>query len=1268
MSSANSSSSRSSLDGPSTPPDIKVSLLQPLKEVQQVQQDELPKWKQRHTFFPLDRQERYTNPTSEGFVQPELSELVAPIIESFNALWSEDPSTEPARTAHGSGYIIEGTGLLEKSIRRLPSRTVFDGKGDANGGLGNRLTLRVDNVQLSKPMVGDRVKGVRERRIFPSECRERLTTYTGKLSARFSWSVNGDPEQSEIVHLGLAPVLAKSNRCNLRGLSSKELVDRHEEANEFGGFFIINGNERLIRYLIVAKANHVTAIERPSFEKRGPSYSNKAVVIRSLHHNDLISVTNAIHYLNNGALTLRFSWRKQEYMVPVVMVLKALVDATDKEIFASIVQGDIENTWITDRVELLLRNFKQYSLWSGHQCLEYLGSKFRVVLGCPEDWNDAQIGNELISRIFLIHLDSPREKYKLMIFMVRKLYSLVAGESCVDNPDSPQHQEILMPGFLIGQIIKERIDEAVGGLRQQIARDVRYGTKGVDFYDSRYIKKALSKVQVDIGVKLASFLATGNLSSPSGLDLQQTSGFTILAEKLNFYRYIAHFRSVHRGAFFAELKTTAVRKLLPEAWGFLCPVHTPDGSPCGLLNHFSHSCRITTRGLDVSHIHSLLSALGMTESFAPKVHARNHVVVQLDGCIIGYVTPALAKHVATALRIWKTESINNVPLDLEIGFVPTSKSGQYPGLYLFSNRARMMRPVRLLHNNKIDMVGPFEQVYLDIACTADEIEPGVTTHVEIAPTNVLSVLANLTPFSDYNQSPRNVYQCQMGKQSMATPSTAINKRTDNKMYRIQSPQTPVVRPELHNKYGFDDFPQGTNAVVAVISYTGYDMEDAMILNKSAHERGFGYGTVYKSEIVDLRDIKGRSSGPPTMHFGFGPTHHASEAQRRILDQDGLPYVGQKVLAGEPICAYWDETDGRTQFKKFKGDEYAYVDTIRLLGSDTGDSECQKVQIMLRITRSPVIGDKFSSRHGQKGVCSQKWPAIDMPFSESGMQPDVIINPHAFPSRMTIGMLIESIAGKAGAMHGIAQDATPFTYSEQDTPIEFFGEQLKAAGYNHVGNEPMYSGITGQELRADIYLGVVYYQRLRHMVNDKFQVRTTGPVHALTRQPIKGRKRAGGIRFGEMERDALLAHGTSYMLQDRLMNCSDYSTSYVCRTCGSLLSVGFDNEAGERSAAGGGISTIDALNQASNPILGPHGEFCRVCKVEDDIRRQQGLEPLRGKRQPIGGAESHLRFSRDSVLRSTFGGDLDVVAVPYVLKYLVAELAAMGIKMSFQVSP
>ncbi|KZV83863.1 beta and beta-prime subunits of DNA dependent RNA-polymerase, partial [Exidia glandulosa HHB12029] len=732
--------------------------------------------------------------------------------------------------------------------------------------------------------------------------------------------------------------------------------------------------------------------------------------------------------------------------------------------------------------------------------------------------------------------------------------------------------------------------------------------------------------------------------------------------KLNWHRYISHFRCIHRGAFFAELKTTTVRKLLPESWGFLCPVHTPDGSPCGLLNHLTRSCRIITAPLAVAHIPALLYSRGLTQPFNASTDGRANLCVQLDGRIIGWARPSIAKQLADDLRVWKTEGAHNVPLDLEIGWVPPSEGGQYPGLFLFSNRARMMRPVKYVANGKVDSIGPFEQVYMDIAVKPEEVEKGVSTHVELSTTNFLSILANMTPFSDFNQSPRNIYQCQMGKQSMGTPASALRHRTDNKLYRLQTGQTPIVRPVLHNDYAMDSYPNGTNAVVAVISYTGYDMEDAMILNKSAHERGFGYGTVYKSQIVDLTDLHGavKSTSQTPLYFGLGRDVRRDDARRELVDPDGLPLVHGRYAPGDPIAAYVDDTSGRTKFVKYKGDEVAYVDCCRLIGGDAGDTELQKIHIMLRIPRAPVIGDKFSSRHGQKGVCSQKWPAIDMPFSESGIQPDVIINPHAFPSRMTIGMLVESMAGKAGAMHGIAQDATPFEFSEDDTAVEYFGEQLQAAGFNFYGNEPMYSGITGQEFAADIYFGVVYYQRLRHMVNDKFQVRTTGPVDKLTRQPVKGRKRAGGIRFGEMERDALIAHGTSFLLQDRLMNCSDYSTAWVCRTCGSIISLGYED-----------VSLGQDVDGASTSMLAnPAGVYCRVCRgraLDKEAHERQQL--ANGQRPDAAPRRSDVSLSvpRQNMLSSAAKGtDMDVVALPYVFRYLCAELACMGIAVSLQV--
>lgn len=234
------------------------------------------------------------------------------------------------------------------------------------------------------------------------------------MTARVSWRVNDGEYVSEHRDLGQMPIMLRSSRCHLRGLTPAELVARGEEAEEMGGYFIINGNERLIRFLILPRCNHVIALNRGSFQKRGEGYTNFGVEIRCVRP-DQSSQANALHYLSTGSVTLRFSWRKNEYMVPVMMILKALVDATDKDIFAGLVQNDFKNTFLTDRIELLLRSFKSYSLFTGAQCLDFLGSRFRVVLGCPEDWSNAEVGRFLLRRIVLVHLPTPEDKFRMLL-------------------------------------------------------------------------------------------------------------------------------------------------------------------------------------------------------------------------------------------------------------------------------------------------------------------------------------------------------------------------------------------------------------------------------------------------------------------------------------------------------------------------------------------------------------------------------------------------------------------------------------------------------------------------------------------------------------------------------------------------------------------------------------------------------------------------------------------------------------------------------------
>lgn len=253
------------------------------------------------------------------------------------------------------------------------------------------------------------------------------------------------------------------------------------------------------------------------------------------------------------------------------MVLKALVETNDKEIFDELVSiKDRENSFVTDRVELLLRTYKAKQLNTQTETLQHLGEKFRIVMRASPDMTDVEVGRYFLQKVVLVHLKDDREKFRMLLFMVRKLYALVEGSCCADNPDAVQHQEVLLGGFLYGMIMKERLEEYLENIVSEIRRECTRGNPP-DMTNKDHRTRVFSKTNENIGGALEYFLATGNLASPTGLDMQQVSGFTVVAEKINFYRFISHFRMVHRGSFFAQLKTTTVRKLLPESWGKYSP-------------------------------------------------------------------------------------------------------------------------------------------------------------------------------------------------------------------------------------------------------------------------------------------------------------------------------------------------------------------------------------------------------------------------------------------------------------------------------------------------------------------------------------------------------------------------------------------------------------------------------------------------------------------------------------------------------------------------
>ena len=490
-------------------------------------------------------------------------------------------------------------------------------------------------------------------RLFPRDCREGGTTYKAPLAATLSWAPAGLPDAatgapgpllgpptSIPVKLGGLPVMVKSRACRLRGLTSAQLVAAREERVEFGGQFVANGIDRVLRAVIIPRRHTIMALRRGAYAKRGPRFSDLAAVVRCVRP-DESAATVRLHYLTGGGANFAITVGRAEFFVPAGLVLRALGDATDRELYDAIVgpapreEGNEEGPGgaagaastsapppppspaIADAAEAIIRQAASRGVRTRAACLAHLGAHFRAALAAAGGgagaggWDplarlsDAAVGRRLVRDHLFVHLDdeaAPGAKLAYGLALVRRLLAAATGAAGEDDADAATAHEVLLPGALLACLCRDRLRDGLAGLAASVSRDLAKAAAGtgdpLDPADPAYLSRAAAARLPDLGVRVEYLLNTGNLI-PAGAggaggtgDLPQTSGYSIVAERLNWSRYLSHFRSVHRGAYFAQLRTTAVRKLRPEAWGFLCPVHTPDGAPCGLLNHLAAQCRV----------------------------------------------------------------------------------------------------------------------------------------------------------------------------------------------------------------------------------------------------------------------------------------------------------------------------------------------------------------------------------------------------------------------------------------------------------------------------------------------------------------------------------------------------------------------------------------------------------------------------------------------------------------------------------------------------
>ena len=1088
-------------------------------------------------------------------------------------------------------------------------------------------------VYLSKPTTVEKDGTVTN--IFPHEARLRNLTYSAPLYVDVTMNQYrcrndanigdpsedlGQPTKSEVARkefLGYVPIMLRSLFCVLSDKDDAQLADLGECIYDQGGYFVINGSEKVIVASERMSNNHVYA-----FKKKQPSKFSWVIETRSQVENSTRPTSTLyIQMYHKGGRNvidgnqIRSTLPYIRTDIPVVIIFRALGFVADRDIIEHVVY-DLTDGEMMDLFRPSLE--EAFVIQRQDVALDFIGRR-----GSAKDVtkNDRiRYASGILQKEVLPHVGTEEhcetKKGFFLGYAVHKLLMCKLGRAEEDDRDHFGKKRLDLAGPLLGGLFRLLFRKLTKDVRKHLQRCL---DEGKHFN----IGAAIKSNHISDGLKYS--LATGNCewwwfcfprhfllylypldllrfspsraispslptrthaNLPTGGDkgAATKAGVSQVLNRLTYASSLSHLRRCNT-PLARTGKQAKPRQLHNSHWGMVCPAETPEGQAVGLVKNLALMAYITTGTAQVPILEFLdeWSTENLTDILPSVIAEPSTCKIFVNGNWVG-IHRDPKKLVDTFRDLRRV-----VDIDAEVSIVRDIAESE---VRIYTDAGRICRPLFIVENQQLkikkshimqlqqhtaeqkrlawaDLLMEGLVEYIDteeeettmIAMEPKDLEAGDSysstyTHCEIHPSMILGVCASIIPFPDHNQSPRNTYQSAMGKQAMGIYSSNYQVRMDTMAHVLHYPQKPLCTTRAMEFLHFRELPSGVNCVVAIMIYTGYNQEDSLIMNQSAIDRGLFRSSYYRCYIDQEKASSVGTIGALTSESFEKPTFDSCRGMKHgeygKLDDDGLVQPGTRVSGDDILIgktAPLDASAGmpsrytkRDCSTSMKANESGIVDNVLISTTKEG---YRFTKVRIRNVRIPQIGDKFASRHGQKGTIGMTYCQEDMPFTAEGVVPDIIVNPHAIPSRMTIAQLIECLLGKVVVFQGCEGDATPFT----DVTVEDISMRLHAMGYQRHGNEALYQGHTGRPLNARVFIGPTFYQRLKHLVDDKVHSRARGPVAMLTRQPLEGRSRDGGLRMGEMERDCLITHGCANFLRDRFFCNSDQYRIHICERCG-----------------------------------------------------------------------------------------------------------------------